>query len=223
MFLLTRDPFHQKSELRFDGLLGDRSPPDWADEIDQVLVRGTRFIVEVAFLHRDSRTLVLTDLVENIGDATPDASDRLLRFWWKFVFRMWNRPRPAPEYQLGWRDKAAAVLMLWYPGMEGGRALASLLLGNAVPSGKLPIDVDIVVNNVASMAALADAFDRGHPLVERPVTVAGPGVERPGNLIVPVGTPVRAVLRQAGMIRIAIEEAITAFGFCKAESSIKLG
>lgn len=21
---------------------------------------------------------------------------------------MWNRPRPAPEYQLGWRDKAAA-------------------------------------------------------------------------------------------------------------------
>jgi hypothetical protein len=94
--------------LRFDGLLGDRSPPDWADEIDQVLVRGTRFIVEVAFLHRDSRTLVLTDLVENIGDATPDASDRLLRFWWKFVFRMWNRPRPAPEYQLGWRDKAAA-------------------------------------------------------------------------------------------------------------------
>ncbi len=95
-------------DLRFDWILGDRSPAEWQDEIDQVLVRGTRFMVEVAFFHRASRTLVLTDLVENIGDDTPGASDRHLRFWWKVVFRMWNRPRPAPEYQMGWRDKAAA-------------------------------------------------------------------------------------------------------------------
>ena len=94
--------------LRFDWLLGDRSPPEWEREIDQVLVRGTRFIVEVAFFHRASRTLILTDLVEYVGDETPGASDRLLRFWWKAVFRMWNRAKPAPEYQMGWRDKAAA-------------------------------------------------------------------------------------------------------------------
>ena len=80
--------------LRFDWLLGDRSPQVWEDEIDQVLVRGTRFIVEIAFFHRVSRTLVLTDLVENIGDGSPGGSDRLLRFWWKSVFRMWNRPPP---------------------------------------------------------------------------------------------------------------------------------
>ena len=98
----------KRPNLRFDWLLGDRSPPVWEDEIDQVLMRGTRFITEVAFFHRASRTLVLTDLVENVGDATPGASDRLLRFWWKAVFRMWNCPKPAPEYQMGWSDKAAA-------------------------------------------------------------------------------------------------------------------
>ena len=47
-------------------------------------------------------------MVENIGDGTPGGSDRLLRFWWKAVFRMWNRARPAPEYQMGWSDKGAA-------------------------------------------------------------------------------------------------------------------
>jgi beta-glucosidase len=37
-----------------------------------------------------------------------------------------------------WREAAAAILMLWYPGMEGGHALAEILYGDANPSGKLP-------------------------------------------------------------------------------------
>jgi len=92
--------------LQFHWFLGDLPPRDWTGEIDQVLVRGTRYIWEVAFFHTPSKTLLLTDLVENIGDATPGVN-LTLRLWWKVVFRMWNRARPAPEYQLGWQHKKA--------------------------------------------------------------------------------------------------------------------
>lgn len=38
-----------------------------------------------------------------------------------------------------WLDKVSAVLDAWYPGEEGGNALADILMGDANPSGKLPI------------------------------------------------------------------------------------
>ncbi len=38
-----------------------------------------------------------------------------------------------------WLARAPAVLQAWYPGMEGGRALARILFGNVNPSGKLTV------------------------------------------------------------------------------------
>ncbi len=79
------------------------------------------------------------------------------------------------------------------------KMLIKALFGEEVPPGKLPLDLNIVVNNVGTMAAIADWFDFGVPLIERAVTVAGPGIERPANLIVPIGTSVRAVLEHCGL------------------------
>ncbi len=95
-------------DLQYDGLLCDVAPVDWAGEIDQVLVQGTRIMREVAMFHRASHTLILVDLIENFTDATPHTGGAL-KLWFKYVFRMWNKPGPAPEYRMGWRDRKAAA------------------------------------------------------------------------------------------------------------------
>jgi len=97
----------KRPEMEFDGFLGDRPDPRWEDDFEQVLVRGNRFIWEVAFFHKATRTLLLVDLIENFTDQTEDVN-LTLELWWKAVFRMWGNPKPAPEYQLGWKDKKAA-------------------------------------------------------------------------------------------------------------------
>lgn len=40
-----------------------------------------------------------------------------------------------------WDDEVGALLVAWYPGMEGGRALADLLLGDVEPGGRLPVAI----------------------------------------------------------------------------------
>jgi hypothetical protein len=56
----------RKAELRLDRDLSDTPPPEWAREIEQVVVPGGAGFREVDFFHRASRTLVLTDLVLNL-------------------------------------------------------------------------------------------------------------------------------------------------------------
>jgi hypothetical protein len=97
----------KQPDLEFDWFLSDHAPNAWAEELDQVLVRGNRFIWEVVFLDRPSRTLIITDLLENIGEKS-GAVGWQLKLWWKAVFHMWDNPKPAPEYQMGWKDRRAA-------------------------------------------------------------------------------------------------------------------
>jgi electron transport complex protein RnfC len=77
-----------------------------------------------------------------------------------------------------------------------------------VPAGQLPRDVGVNVNNVGTIVAIADYFLRGIPLIERVVTVAGPGVTYPANLIVPLGTPVRDVVKFCGGLKPGTREMI---------------
>jgi electron transport complex protein RnfC len=78
------------------------------------------------------------------------------------------------------------------------KMLVKALFGIEIPAGKYPIDVGMVINNVGTMTAITDYFDTGMPLIERVITVAGPGVKRAANVLVPIGTPVRDVLEHCG-------------------------
>lgn len=92
-------------------------------------------------------------------------------------------------------DVTILPLTVKYPqGAE--KMLIHAVTGVEVPSGKLPVSVGVVVQNVGSVAAIAEVFETGLPLIERIVTVSGHGLRRPANLIVPVGTKLKDLLAQ---------------------------
>jgi electron transport complex protein RnfC len=78
------------------------------------------------------------------------------------------------------------------------KQLILALTGREVPSGGLPMDVGVVVQNVGTAAAVSDAVRRGIPLVERVVTVTGPAVADPKNLRVRIGTALSHLVTQCG-------------------------
>jgi hypothetical protein len=56
----------KRRDLPFHGVLGEKPEAGWAEEIDQVWIPDLPILNEVAFLHRASRTLILTDMALNI-------------------------------------------------------------------------------------------------------------------------------------------------------------
>jgi len=78
------------------------------------------------------------------------------------------------------------------------KMLIKALTGREVPSGKLPVNVGVIVQNVGTIACIAEIFQTGLPLVERIVTITGPGVRKPANLVVPVGTQVKDAIAFCG-------------------------
>ena len=76
--------------------------------------------------------------------------------------------------------------------------LIRALIHREVPSGKLPIEVGCIVQNVDTIVAIAKAVKQGEPLTRRIVTVSGKGVKRPCNLLVPLGTTIEQLLDYAG-------------------------
>ena len=80
------------------------------------------------------------------------------------------------------------VLPVLYPqGSEKHQIYATV--GRIVPEPPaLPIDVGCVVENVGTVAAIADAVEKGIPLLERVTTVSGDAVAEPKNVLAPSGT-----------------------------------
>ena len=78
------------------------------------------------------------------------------------------------------------------------KMLIKAVLDREVPEGGLPMNVGVLVMNVASVATIAEIFETGMPLIERILTVTGSGIKKPRNLIVPIGMKVGDVIDACG-------------------------
>jgi len=68
------------------------------------------------------------------------------------------------------------------------KQLIKAILNREVPSGELPLDVGVIVQNVGTALAISEAVRKGRPLIERVVTVTGRGIKKATNLKVRIGT-----------------------------------
>lgn len=80
------------------------------------------------------------------------------------------------------------------------KTLIHVITGKEVPSGGLPMDVGVVVQNVGTAIAIANAVEKGLPLIERVTTVTGGAVSEPKNLLLRIGTTFeKAILLCGGL------------------------
>ena len=80
----------------------------------------------------------------------------------------------------------------------GERQLIKVLTNLEVPASGLPPNIGYVCQNVGTAVAVKEAILDGNPLIQRIVTVTGPGVKNPANLEVRLGTPLSELIAQCG-------------------------
>jgi electron transport complex protein RnfC len=80
----------------------------------------------------------------------------------------------------------------------GERQLVESLLEAEVPSGRYPIDIGVVCQNVGTAHALAELVTAGRPLVTRIVTLTGHGLRNPQNVEVPIGVLISNLVEHCG-------------------------
>ena len=78
------------------------------------------------------------------------------------------------------------------------KQLIKSVLKREVPSGKLPMDVGVGVNNIGTAYAIYNAVRYGKPLIERVVTVTGDGVKEPKNILAKIGTSFDFLIQNCG-------------------------
>lgn len=83
----------------------------------------------------------------------------------------------------------------------GERQLIQLLTGRQVPSGGLPIDCGVLMFNVGTCFAIADAIHDGKPVIERVVTLTGEALNQPQTTWARIGTPCVDLIQYAGYLR----------------------
>jgi len=107
----------RRRDLHFSAQLGDEPEPAWAEDLDQVIVRGSLLMEEVAFFHRPSRTALLCDLVQRHDPAGLAGMKKLVMRLDGLVGEKGSTPREwrASFVRRGRAHAARAQLLAWKP------------------------------------------------------------------------------------------------------------
>ncbi|MBU0502887.1 MAG: electron transport complex subunit RsxC [Candidatus Omnitrophota bacterium] len=85
------------------------------------------------------------------------------------------------------------VLKSRYPqGSE--KQLIKNISGKEIPRNKLPFDLGVVVQNIATVFAIYEAVYLNKPLYERVITVTGSCLTNPKNVLARIGTPIKDLI-----------------------------
>lgn len=111
-----------------------------------------------------------------------------------------DKPQAIAAMQLacqGKDDYLLRVVPAKYPS-GGEKQLIKLLTSKEVPNGRRPLDIGIVMQNVGTVFAIAQAIEEDIPLISRIVTVVGQTLQHSQNIRALIGTPVGALLDACG-------------------------
>ncbi len=107
-----------------------------------------------------------------------------------------NKPEAIEAMQVACQENAKYLVCsvpTKYPA-GGEKQLIQILTNREVPAQGLPVDVGVLMHNVGTCFAIADAVFSGKPLVQRVVTLTGAAFRKPGNVWALIGTPISHLL-----------------------------
>ena len=110
-----------------------------------------------------------------------------------------NKPDAVESMKKAFEGTEVSVVAIPTKYPQGAeKMLIKMLTNKEVPSGGLPMDVGVVVQNVGTVVAISDAVSRGIPLIERVTTISGGAVNTPKNLLLRIGTTFEEAIEICG-------------------------
>ena len=112
-----------------------------------------------------------------------------------------NKPEAIVALREAAKDTQIKVVEIPTKYPSGGeKQLIKILTGNEVPHGRIPADIGVMCQNVATAAAVYRAIRFGEPLISRVTTMTGDCIANKGNLEVLIGTPIDWLLEKSGYL-----------------------
>lgn len=168
------------------------SPPK-EKQIDALILNGAECEPYLTADHR-----LMTELANEIIDGMK-LMMKVLGVKKGFVGIEDNKPEAIAAMMVAAHQTNIDVVGLHVKYPQGAeRQLIKALIDKEVPSGSLPMDVGVVVQNAGTAFAVFEAVKYGRPLVERIATVTGNGIKEPKNLRIKIGTPIEDLIKACG-------------------------